>query len=71
MSAEIHLSMAGAKKHVDTQSANIVVKAEKCECATICFLPCGQGTDSSFYRPRGGGLQSCCTVLDYVWRYGV
>jgi hypothetical protein len=33
--------------------------------------PCGQGTASSFYRPRGGGLQSCRTVLSYVWRYGV
>jgi hypothetical protein len=22
-----------------------------------------RGTDSSFYRPRGGSLQSCCTVL--------
>jgi hypothetical protein len=25
--------------------------------------PCGQGTAPSFYRPRGGGLQSCRTVL--------
>jgi hypothetical protein len=25
--------------------------------------PYGQGTTSSFYRPRGGGLQSCRTVL--------
>jgi hypothetical protein len=33
--------------------------------------PCGQGTDSSYYRPREGGLQSCCTVLSYVWWYGV
>jgi hypothetical protein len=33
--------------------------------------PCGQGTDSSFYRPRGGGLQSCRTVLSYIWQYGV
>jgi hypothetical protein len=32
--------------------------------------PCGQGTDSSFYRSRGGGLQSYRTVLGYVWRYG-
>jgi hypothetical protein len=24
--------------------------------------PCGRGTASSFYRPRGGSLQSCCTV---------
>jgi hypothetical protein len=25
--------------------------------------PCGQGTAPSFYRPRGGSLQSCHTVL--------
>jgi hypothetical protein len=25
--------------------------------------PRGQGTAASFYRPRGGGLQSCRTVL--------
>jgi hypothetical protein len=30
-----------------------------------CYLssPHGQGTASSFYRPRGGGLQSCRTGL--------
>jgi hypothetical protein len=25
--------------------------------------PCGWGTASSFYKPRGGSLQSCRTVL--------
>jgi hypothetical protein len=29
------------------------------------------GTASSFYRPRGGGVQSCRTVLSYMWWYGV
>jgi hypothetical protein len=32
----------------------------------VCLLPsshCGKGTASSFYRPRGGNLQACCTVL--------
>jgi hypothetical protein len=30
-----------------------------------CYLssPHDQGTASSFYRPRGGGLQSCCAGL--------
>jgi hypothetical protein len=113
-SAEIYLSMAGAKKHNDTgfswfrpwavrpagvcsgrcivlhrsacrgelqarrerrrrlqvpevwlrRSANIVVKAETCKWAAIRPSPQrGQRTASSFYRPRGGGLQSCRTVL--------
>jgi hypothetical protein len=29
----------------------------------LSLLPRGQGTSSSFYRPRGDGLQSCRTVL--------
>jgi hypothetical protein len=33
-----------------------------CKCA-LSVVPRGQGTASSFYRPRGGGLQSCRTVL--------
>jgi hypothetical protein len=37
--------------------------AEICKCAAIRPLPCGQGTASSFYRPRGGGLQSCRMAL--------
>jgi hypothetical protein len=28
--------------------------------------PCGQGTASSFYRARGGGLQSCRVALSVV-----
>jgi hypothetical protein len=30
-----------------------------------CYMspPCGQRTASSFYRPRGGSLQSCCATL--------
>jgi hypothetical protein len=33
-----------------------------------CYLstPCGQRTASSFYRPRGGGLQSCRVALSVV-----
>jgi hypothetical protein len=29
--------------------------------------PHGQGTASSFYRPRGGGLQSCRTALSATY----
>jgi hypothetical protein len=29
--------------------------------------PCGQGTTSSFYRPRGDDLQSCRTVLSATY----
>jgi hypothetical protein len=44
-------------------SANIVVKAVS---VRACLLPsslCGNGTASSFYRPRGGSLQACRAVL--------
>jgi hypothetical protein len=30
-------------------------------------VPRGQGTASSFYRPRGGGLQSCRTALNATY----
>jgi hypothetical protein len=39
-----------------------MVKGQTCECA-LSVVPCGRGTASSFYRPRGGSLQSRCTVL--------
>jgi hypothetical protein len=29
----------------------------------LSVVPRGQGTSPSFYRPRRGGLQSCCTIL--------
>jgi hypothetical protein len=29
--------------------------------------PCSQGTASSFYRPRGGGLQSCRMALSATY----
>jgi hypothetical protein len=29
--------------------------------------PRGQGTASSFYKPRGGGLQSCRTILSATY----
>jgi hypothetical protein len=29
----------------------------------LAVVPCGRGAASSFYRPRGGSLQSCRTVL--------
>jgi hypothetical protein len=51
--------------------ANIMVTAENVQVCGISAVPRGQGTASSFYRPRGGGLQSCCTVLGYVLRCSV
>jgi hypothetical protein len=29
----------------------------------LSVIPRGQGTASSFYRPKGGGLQSCRAAL--------
>jgi hypothetical protein len=49
------------------RSANIVVKAEKCERAAIRRPPCGQEITSSFYRPRGGDLQSCHTAISATY----
>jgi hypothetical protein len=43
------------------QSVNIVVKAESVWVCTVSVRR-GKGTASSFYRPRGGSLQSCRTV---------
>jgi hypothetical protein len=37
-------------------------RRETCKC-TLSVLPTWLGTASSFYRPRGGGLQPCRTVL--------
>jgi hypothetical protein len=36
----------------------------------VCHYPSsphGQRTASSFYRPRGGSLQSCCTSLSATY----
>jgi hypothetical protein len=38
------------------------VKAER-RVSYLSIAPHGQGTASSFYRPRGGGLQSCRVAL--------
>jgi hypothetical protein len=47
-------------------------RRKTCKCATIRRPPHhGQGTTPCFYRPRGGGLQSCRIVLELcmeVWR---
>jgi hypothetical protein len=40
--------------------------AETCKCAAIP-PPRDRGTVSSFYRPRGGGLQSYHTVLSTTY----
>jgi hypothetical protein len=53
------------------RDANIAVEAENVRVCAIRRPPRGRGTASSFYRPRGGGLQSCHTVLGYMWRHGV
>jgi hypothetical protein len=39
------------------------VKTENVRLRSYPSSPRGQGTAPSFYRPRGGGLQSCHTVL--------
>jgi hypothetical protein len=52
----------------------VPISGEDGKCAAISRPPPrarGQGTASAFYRPRGGGLQSCSTILDYMWWYGV
>jgi hypothetical protein len=48
-----------------------MVKAESVQVCNYPSSPCSQGTAASFYRPRGGGLQSSRTVLIYVWWYDV
>jgi hypothetical protein len=40
-----------------------VVKAESLRVCRYLSSPRGQGTASSFYSSRGGGLQSCRSVL--------
>jgi hypothetical protein len=49
------------------RSANITDVGGKRAGVPIFVLSCGQGTASSFYRPRGGSLQSCCTVLSATY----
>jgi hypothetical protein len=44
-----------------------MVQAETCKYAAIRRPPCGQGTASSFYSPRRGGLQSCRTALSTTY----
>jgi hypothetical protein len=44
-------------------SSNIVMKAVSVRVCLLLSSPCGKGTASSFYRPRGGSLQACRAVL--------
>jgi hypothetical protein len=45
------------------RSANIGGEGGNVQVSRYLSSPCGQGTASSFYKPRGGGLQSCRMAL--------
>jgi hypothetical protein len=49
------------------RSANIVDVGGNVQVCSYPSSPCCQGTASSFYRPRGGGLQSCRTALSATY----
>jgi hypothetical protein len=44
-----------------------VVKAENVQVRCYPSSPCGRGAASSFYSPRGGGLQSYHTALSATY----